>query len=98
MTEHLRALAVPIAESKTRAEFVDVVIALHNRASIDIKGVDAARIYPMLSEIKTQTLINTLLLLRNHGRSSVAGVGEARESCGCTQRAALAEGRLWTQK
>jgi hypothetical protein len=95
---HLIALAAPIAGANTRMAFVDVVTDFHNRASIEIKGIDAARIYPMLSELRPQTLIETLVLLRNHGRSSVQGFGESRESCGCSQRASLAEGKLWAQK
>lgn len=100
VADHLYALRETFARAKTRVAFVDAVIQLHNCASRAIKGPGRAMIYPPLAESRAlsgpkASTEELLVLLRNHGRSSVPGEDEDREECGCTERRALAQGELW---
>ena len=99
---NLASMRDELRSARTRLQFVDTVLRLHNRVSSMLKGAGRALHYPLLSasdEVAAAggelTTAAALRMLRTHGRSSVQRDGEPdREECGCSQRAVFAAGKL----
>ena len=83
--ENISAFRVSLEESRSRYEFVNTVIDLHNYITLQIKKPDTWKVYDHIPEGGASHVSTTLKILRSHGASTKAVVNEQTDKdCGCT--------------